>query len=233
VLWIWIQNLQFGSGTREKPSGYTTHEITIFKYKMGDFFFWPKNGVSAIKVSLWYFKTKILPFYSLLSGSSSWGNFYWTGRSRSRPLIPFCCLLMVLLPSCLGFVCQEACHCRTFRKLSWSIFIILSRWDSTPLLNEEEDGDLVSPVQMPVEFHILFSIIKASTANQGKRKHMSFLSSVFIWQLIKAIFFFHFLWHGCDCLSVYFSTITPIKRYCSSLLCRAVLWCADGSTGLH
>jgi hypothetical protein len=73
VLWIWIQNLQFGSGTREKPSGYTTHEITIFKYKMGDFFFWPKNGVSAIKVSLWYFKTKILPFYSLLSGSSSWG----------------------------------------------------------------------------------------------------------------------------------------------------------------
>jgi hypothetical protein len=163
-----------------------------FKYKMGDFFFWPKNGVSAIKVSLWYFKTKILPFYSLLSGSSSWGNFHWTGRSRSRPLIPFCCLLMVLLPSCLGFVCQEACHCRTFRKLSWSIFIILSRWDSTPLLNEEEDGDLVSPVQMPVEFHILFSIIKASTANQGKRKHMSFLSSVFIWQLIKAIFFFHF-----------------------------------------
>jgi hypothetical protein len=42
----------FGSGTREKPSGYTTHEITIFKYKMGDFCFWPKNDVSAIKVSL-------------------------------------------------------------------------------------------------------------------------------------------------------------------------------------
>ncbi len=57
-------------------------------------------------------------------------------------------------------------------------------------LNEEEDGDLISPVQMPVEFTILFSIIKASTANQGKRKLMSFLSSVFIWQLIKAIFFF-------------------------------------------
>jgi hypothetical protein len=162
--------------------------------------------------------------------------FHWTGRSHSRPLIPFCCFLMVLLPSCLGFVCQEACHCRTFRKLSWSIFIILSRWDSTPLLNEEEDGDLVSPVQMPVEFHILFSIIKASTANQGKRKHMSFLSSVFIWQLIKAIFFFlisHFLWHGCDCLSVYFSTTNLIKTHCSSHLCCAVLWCADGSTGLH
>jgi hypothetical protein len=42
----------FGSGTREKPSGYTTHEITIFKYKMGDFCIWPKNDVSAIKVSL-------------------------------------------------------------------------------------------------------------------------------------------------------------------------------------
>ena len=35
----------FVSGTREKPSGYTTHEITIFKYKMGDFFFWPKKTV--------------------------------------------------------------------------------------------------------------------------------------------------------------------------------------------
>ncbi len=57
-------------------------------------------------------------------------------------------------------------------------------------LNEEEDGDQISPVQMPVEFYILFFIIKASTANQGKRKHMSFLSSVFIWQLIKAIFCF-------------------------------------------
>ena len=45
VLWIWIQNLWFGSGTREKPSGYTTHEITIFKYKMGYFYFWPKNDV--------------------------------------------------------------------------------------------------------------------------------------------------------------------------------------------
>jgi len=33
----------FGSGTRENPSGYTTHEITIFKYKMGDFCFWPKE----------------------------------------------------------------------------------------------------------------------------------------------------------------------------------------------
>ncbi len=49
--------------------------------------------------------------------------------------------------------------------------------------------DLISPVQMPVEFQTLFFIIRASTANQGKRKHMSFFSSVFIWQLIKAIFF--------------------------------------------
>jgi hypothetical protein len=40
---------------------------------------------------------------------------------------------MVLLPSCLGFVCQEACQCRTFRKLSWSIFIILFK-DGGPLL---------------------------------------------------------------------------------------------------
>ncbi len=83
--------------------------------------------------------------------------------------------------------------------------------------------------------HILFSIIKASTANHGKRKLLSFLSSVFIWQLIKAIFFFliiHFLWHGFDCLSVYPSTITPIKRHCSSHLCYAVLGCAGGSTGL-
>ena len=57
---------------------------------------------------------------------------------------------------------------------------------------KNENGDQISPVQMPVEFHILFSIIKASTANQGKRKHMSILS-VFIWQLIKAIFLFSFV----------------------------------------
>jgi len=35
VSWIWIQNLWFGSGTREKPSGYTT--ITIFNIRMGYF----------------------------------------------------------------------------------------------------------------------------------------------------------------------------------------------------
>jgi len=162
--------------------------------------------------------------------------FHWTGRSHSRPLIPFCCFLMVLLPSCLGFVCQEACHCRTFRKLSWSIFIILSRGE-TPLpfkWGRGRGSDFAGSDARWV--HILFSIIKASTANQGKRKHLSFLSSVFIWQLIKAIFFLlisHFLWYGCDCLSVYLSTITFIKRHCSSHLCCAVLWCANGSTGLQ
>ncbi len=154
MLWIWIHNLWFGSGTREKPSGYTTHEITIFKYKMGDFFFWPKNGESAIKVSLWYFKI-LSRFY--LFNFAVWffimgDAFHWTGGSHSRPLIPLCCFLMVLLPSCLGFVCQEACHCRTFRKLSWSIFIILSRGE-TPLLFKWGRGrGLISPVQMPVEF---------------------------------------------------------------------------------
>ncbi len=159
---------------------------------MGDFFFWPKNGVSAIKVSLWYFKI-LSRFYLfnicclVLHHGGCLPLDWWIS---SRPLILLCCFLMVLLPSCLGFVCQEACHCRTFRKLSWSIFIILSRCETPLPLNEEEDGDLISPVQMPVEFHILFSIIKASTANQGKRKQMSFLSSVFIWQLIKAIFLF-------------------------------------------
>ena len=82
VLWIWIQNLWFGSGTREKPSGYTT--ITIFNIRMGYFFFWPKNGVSAIKVSLWYFKI-LSRFY--LFNLCCWffimgDNFQWTGMSH-------------------------------------------------------------------------------------------------------------------------------------------------------
>jgi hypothetical protein len=42
-------------------------------------------------------------------------------------------------------------------------------------LNKEENRDLISPVQTPVEFYTLFFIIRASTANQGKRKQvMSF-----------------------------------------------------------
>jgi hypothetical protein len=107
---------------------------------------------------------------------------------------------MVLLPSCLDFVCQEACQCRIFRKLSWSIFIILSkdgplfyfnqrplslycvwnRWTyqevrlHSPFWKMVEDEDPISPVRTLVHFHILFFIIKASTANQGKRKHLSF-----------------------------------------------------------
>ena len=100
VLWIWIQNLWFGSGTREKPSGYTTHEITIFKYKMGYLFFWPKNGVSAIKVSLWYFTLSRFYLYLCCWFFIMGAAFQWFGRSHSRPLIPLCCFLMVLLPSC-------------------------------------------------------------------------------------------------------------------------------------
>ncbi len=41
-------------------------------------------------------------------------------------------------------------------------------------LNEEEDGDPISPVQMPVEFTVLFSIIETPTTNQGKRGPMSY-----------------------------------------------------------
>jgi hypothetical protein len=135
VLWIWIQNLWFGSGTRERPSGYTTHEITIFKYKMGDFCFWPKETM----YQQLRFHFDILRFYQDFTflNFAVWffivgDAFQWFGMSHSRPLIPLCCFLMVLLPSCLDLVCQGACHCRTFRKLSWSIFMILSR-DKTPL----------------------------------------------------------------------------------------------------
>ncbi len=102
VLWIWIQNLWFGSGTREKSSGYTTHEITIFNIIY--FFFWPKNGVSAIKVSLWYFKI-LSRFYLfnlcclVLHHGGQLPMDWWVS---SRPLIPLCCFLMVLLPSRLG-----------------------------------------------------------------------------------------------------------------------------------
>ncbi len=99
-------------------------------------------------------------------------------------------------------------------------------------LNEEEFRDLISPVRMPVEFHTLFFIIRASTANQGKRKHMSFLSSVFIWQLIKAIFLFlisHFPWYWCDCLSVYFSTINPIVVLIYAVLCCSLPMVAQAS----
>ena len=107
----------FGSGTREKPSGYTTHEITIFKYKMGDFCFWPKETM----YQQFRFHFDILRFYQDFTflNFAVWffimgAAFQWFGRSHSRPLIPLCCFLMVLLPSCLGLVCQEDCHCRLF-----------------------------------------------------------------------------------------------------------------------
>ena len=71
VLWIWIQNLWFGSGTREKPSGYTT--ITIFNIRMGYFLLvaTKNNGVSAIKVSLWYFTLSRFYLLVFAAGSSS------------------------------------------------------------------------------------------------------------------------------------------------------------------
>ena len=129
-----------------------------------------------------------------------------------------------------------------FNQRPLSLYCVWNRWTyqevrlHSPFWKMVEDEYPISPVRTLVHFYILFFIIKASTANQGKRKHLSFLSSVFIWQLIKAIFFLlisHFLWYECDCLSVYFSTINLIKRHCSSHLCCAVLWSANGSTGLQ
>ena len=110
----------FGSGTRENPSGYTTHEITIFKYKMGDFCFWPKE--TMYQQLRFYFD--IFRYYQDFTFLIIAGRFFimgaafqWFGRSHCRPLIPLCCFLMVLLPSCLGLVCQEACHCRLFSQI--------------------------------------------------------------------------------------------------------------------
>jgi hypothetical protein len=105
--------------------------MTIFKYKMGDFFFWPKKKTVYQQLR---FHFDILRFYQDFTFSifAVWffimgDAFHWTDGSHSKPLILLCCFLMVLLPSCLDFVCQEACQCRIFRKLSWSIFIILSK----------------------------------------------------------------------------------------------------------
>ena len=94
--------------------------------------------------------------------------------------------------------------------------------------------DLISPVQMPVEFHTLFFIIRASTANQGKRKHMSFFCIHLTANKSNHLFLIsHFLWHGCDCLSVYFSTINPRKNIVVliyAVLCCGVLMVAQAST---
>jgi hypothetical protein len=101
---------------------------------MGDFAFGQKTVYQQLR-----FHFDILRFYQDFTflNFAVWffimgAAFQWFGRSHSRPLIPLCCFLMVLLPSCLDLVCQEACHCRTFRKLSWSIFIVLLR-GKTPL----------------------------------------------------------------------------------------------------
>ncbi len=104
MLWIWIQNLWFGSGTWEKPSGYTTHEMTILNIRMGYFFFWPKNCVSAIKVSLWYFKilSRFYLFNLCCLVLHHGGCFPLDGGSHSRPLIPLCCFLSCCFPSRLG-----------------------------------------------------------------------------------------------------------------------------------
>ncbi len=155
---------------------------------MGDFFFWPKNGVSSIKVSLWYFK--ILSRFTFLN-FAVWffimgDAFHWTGGSQSRPFIPLCCFLMVLLPSCLSgslpvqnFSQIVMVHFHNFVTL----FICLGkaestrRWDSTPLKwGRGRGSDFAGSDACWV--HHFFSIFKASTANQGKRKHMSFLSSL-------------------------------------------------------
>jgi len=74
----------FGSGTRENPSGYTTHEITIFKYKMGDFCFWPKE--TMYQQLRFYFD--IFRFYQDFTFLIIAGRFFimgaafqWFGRS--------------------------------------------------------------------------------------------------------------------------------------------------------
>ena len=183
MLWIWIQNLWFGSGTREKPSGYTTHEITIFKYKMGDFFFWPKNGVSAIKVSLWYFRI-LSRFY--LFNLCCWffimgDNFQWTGGSHLGHSSHSAAFWWFRFSSSFK-ICQEACHCRIFanslgpfsdfclkitalffhfNQRPFSLYCVWKSWINQEVrlhssFVEDEDGDLISPVQMSVEFTTSF-----------------------------------------------------------------------------
>ena len=122
VLWIWIQNLWFGSGTREKPSGYTTHEITIFKYKMGDFCFWPKE--TMYQQLRFHFDFILSRFYLF--------KYCWTvlhhgeclpmvGRSLGHSST---LLLYDGTASSLFWFVRKLAIADFFRKLSWSIFIV-------------------------------------------------------------------------------------------------------------
>jgi hypothetical protein len=81
-----------------------------------------------------------------------------------------------------------------FNQRPLSLYCVWKSWINQEVrlhspLNEEEDGDLISPVQMPVEFTILFSIIETPTTNQGKRGSMSYIV-LFHWQPFKAIIYF-------------------------------------------
>ena len=136
MLWIWIQNLWFGSGTREKPSGYTTHEITIFNIIWAIFSFGQKTVYQKLR-----FHFDILRFYQdftflifavwfFIMGDA----FHWTGGSHSRPFIPLCCFLMVLLLSCLGFCLSGSLPLQNFSQIVMVHFhSFVKRWDSTPL----------------------------------------------------------------------------------------------------
>jgi hypothetical protein len=206
---------------------------------MGYFFFWPKNGVSAIKVSLWYFKI-LSRFY--LFNLCCWffimgDNFQWTDGSHLGHSSHSAAFWWFRFSSSFK-ICQEACHCRIFanclgpfsyfclkitalffyfNQRPLSLYCVWKRWTYQEVrfhspLNKVEDEDPISPVRTPVEF-TLFSIIETPTTNQGKRGSMSYIV-LFYWQPFKAIIYFSVfdLWHEFDFSSFLFLITNLIER---------------------
>ena len=177
---------------------------------MGGFFFWPINGVSASKVSLWYFKilSRFYLYILLLlvlhhRGCLQWFSMSHLGHSSHSAASDGSASALNLSGSLL---LQDFC------KLSWSIFngpLLLFQPEATffilcleklnqpggetPLLFCWGWGRRSDFAGSDVRWvHNLFSIIETPTTNQGKRGSMSYII-LFHWQPFKAIIYFSVL----------------------------------------
>ena len=131
---------------------------------MGDFCFWPKETMyQQLRFHFDFILSRFYLFLNIAGRFFIMGiAFQWFGRSLGHSST---LLLYDGTASFLFWFVRKLAIADFFRKLSWSIFIVCQEVRLHSPLNEEENRDLISPVQMPVEFQTLFSIIKASTAN--------------------------------------------------------------------